>query len=368
MAVANSREALLRERLSGVCWKLTAVGIGLAAAGLLAAAFGMGMGPFAKALWHGAFGSPGRLIATIAKMTPLVLAGLAVAVPLKGRLFNIGAEGQLYAGALASVSVALALGALPRVVLVPLTLMAGTAAGAAYGGVAGRLKARYGVHEVISTIMLNFVALYMTSWLVNIGPLASPDGVGRTPLIPEGARLPAIAESGAYSLSAGIIIALAGAGAAWWLVSVSVTGFRMRAAGDNPVAAGRKGISAKRMIMTAMAAGGAFAGLAGAAEATGVHYSVSASFSPGYGFDGIAVALLAGANPLGVVPAAALFAALRAAGPMLQLDAGISAQMIYVIEAIVVIAAAVPAAPRILARLRPRSKAAIEAEAVPDEL
>jgi len=319
----------------------------------MSAAFGGGFVAFYRTLVEGPFGSWGRLLATFAKVSPLVLTGLAAALPLKGGLFNIGAQGQMYAGALAAMATALVLSGISPLMLIPLVLLVGTAAGAGFGAIAGRLKSRYGVHEVISTIMLNFIALQATAYLVSSGPLASPEGLGRTPPLPEAARLPIIAEAEAYPLSISIFIACAAAVVAWWFVSRSVTGFRMRAAGRNALAATRRGISVPRMITTAMALGGACAGLAGATEVAGVQYSVSAAFSTEYGFDGIAVALLANGHPLGVLPAAFLFGALRAAGTILQRDTGLSAQMIFCIEAVVIIAAAIPAVPRLLARWRP---------------
>jgi len=335
-----------------------AVAIGLAMAAALAALFGGGPGAFFKALAGGAFGGPDRIIATLVKAAPLLLTGLAVAVPLSAGLFNIGAEGQMYAGALAAAAVALGASALPAWVLVGAVIISGAAAGALWGAVAGILKGRFGVHEVIATIMLNFIALQAARWLVTTGPLGDPRGLARTPEIPEAARLPVVFESGIHGLSAAFFLALAAALIAWWFITRTVTGYRLRAAGGNPLAASRHGIRPARMTLVAMAAGGAFAGLAGAAELAGVQYSVSASFSPGYGFDGIAVALVAGGACLGVPAAALLFAAFRAAGTTLQLDAGLSPQLIYVIEAVIVIAAAVPALPGGLRRLFRRGGAA----------
>lgn len=330
--------------------RTAAVAVGLAAAGVVAAVFGGGPGVFFAALAEGAFGGWGRLTATLVKVAPLLLAGLAVAVPLKAGLFNIGAEGQMYVGALAAVAVALCAPALPAWALVPTVIASGAAAGALWGALAGVLKGRWGVHEVVATIMLNFIALHATAWLVTTGPLADPRGLARTPEVPQAARLPVVFESGIHGLSAAFFIALAAAVVAWWFISRTVTGYRLRAAGGNPLAASRHGIRSARMTLTAMAAGGAFAGLAGALEVAGVQYSVSAAFSPGYGFDGIAVALVAGGNCLAVPAAALLFAALRAAGTALQLDAGLSPQLIYVIEAVIVIAVAIPALPRSVRR------------------
>lgn len=334
-----------------VGWRLLSVVVGLLVAGLIATAFGRDPAAFYRALAVGAFGSWSHTLTTLAKVTPLLLAGLAVAVPLRAGLFNIGAEGQMCAGALASVTVVALAGPADAAVMLPLVILAGIAAGAAWGAVAGFLKSRCGVHEVISTIMLNFIALYTVAYLVNTGPLADPSGVGRTPEIPPSARLPLIFESGPHGLSVALVIALAAWLVAWWFVVKSVTGFRMRVAGANPLAAGRKGINVRRMTLVAMAVGGGLAGLGGVLEVCGVQYSLSVAFSPGYGFDGIAVALVAGGYLIGVPVAALFFAAVRAAGTSLQLDAGLSPQMIYVIEAVVVIAAAVPAAPRMLARL-----------------
>ena len=336
----------MAEGVRRAAWKAVAICAGLAVAAALAEVFGKGAGAFFEALYEGAAGSPGRVIAALAKAPPLILAGLAVAIPLRAGLFNIGGEGQMYAGAVGGVAAAVGFSFLPGPVLVPLALLFGITAGAAYGGAAGTLKARFGVHEVISTIMLNFIAWHATAYLVNNGPLSGGVSMGRTAPIPEAARLPVVASSGAYELSASIAVALVAAAAAWWFVAKSVTGFRMRAAGGNALAAERRGIDVKGLSIGAMAIGGAFAGLAGIAEVAGVHYSLSAGFSPGYGFDGIAVALLAGESIMGIVPAAVLFGALRAAGPQMHLTAGLSPEMIYVIEAVVIVAAAAPRVPR----------------------
>lgn len=309
--------------------------------------FGVSPPTFFAALFNGAFGDFGRVIATLVKFSPFVLTGLAFAVPLKGGLFNIGAQGQMYAGALGAVWLALAFPSLPAYALLPLVLAAATAMGAVYGGIAGILKSRFRVHEVIATIMLNLIAAHGLAFLVNGGPLSAPGGVGRSPMIPEAATLPVIARSGALKLSAGLGVAVLAVFAGWWFVSRSVAGFRLRAVGGNPIAAKRHGINTARTTVAAFVAGGAFAGLAGAVEVCGSHHFVSADFSPGYGFDGIAVALLAGSNLLGILPAALLFAAMRAAGTMLQLDTGLSPEIILVLEALVVIAAAVPMARRI---------------------
>lgn len=340
---------------------MAAIFIGLAAAGLVAAAFGRGVVPFYRALALGAFGGAGPLIATLAKTAPLILAGLAVAVPLRGGLFNVGGEGQMYVGALVTVTASFVFAPLPAFAAAPLALLAGALGGAGYASAAGVLKSRYGVHEVVSTIMLNFVALHATAYLANHGPLAAAGGLGRTMDVPFAARLPVLLSHKAWELSAAIFVALAAAAVAWWFVDKSVQGYRLRAAGGNPLAASRKGINLRRTTLVAMAAAGAAAGLAGAVEVAGHEHFVSVGFSSDYGFDGIAVALLAGASIPAVPLAAFLFAAVRSAGSALQLDAGLSPEVIFVIEAVIVVAAAVPEVPGIFARLRPRVAPAAEA-------
>ncbi len=305
------------------------------------------------ALWDGAFGSGYALTSgTLVRATPLVLAGLAVALAFRAGVLNVGAEGQLLAGAAAAAAVGVTWGpSLGRAAL-PAALAAGALAGALWAGIASVLRRRFGVLEVISTIMLNFVAQYGVSYLVR-GPLQEPTRVyPQTVELPAGAHLPRLPGS---RLHLGFALALAAAALLWWAMSRTAAGFRVRAVGANPAAAASAGlIDVPRVTARAFLASGALAGLAGAVEVTGVTWALYENVSPGYGYTAIAVALLARLEPLAVVPAAVLFGALESGANAMQRDAGVPAVVAGVVEAVAVLA--VLAADRVLAR---RSAAAV---------
>jgi ABC-type uncharacterized transport system permease subunit len=266
-------------------------------------------------LFEGAFGSRKALSETTVWATPYIFAGLAVALAFKGGLFNIGAEGQLALGAVAAAWVGYALPgvlhvSLPAVVHLPLTIGAGMLAGALWGAIPGWLKARTGGHEVINTIMMNYIALNTVSFLLN-GPMKDPNPENvsaRTPQIAAGARLPAIFPG--FRFHWGFILALVMAVLAWWFLWKTTRGFEIRTAGANPDAARYAGISVARIIVLSMTLSGMLAGMAGAIEVTALNFRHELGFSTGYGFDAIAIALLGKSHPLGVVLAAILFGAM----------------------------------------------------------
>jgi general nucleoside transport system permease protein len=320
-------------------------------------------------LYEGSIGCPGslsrgapevtRLVCadsvadTLITATPYILAGLAVAVAFKGGLFNIGAEGQLLAGSLAAVLVGYSISGVPRLVHVPLALAAGIAAGAAWGAIPGALKAFTGAHEVIVTIMLNYVAATMTSFLLS-GVMKDPrsGAVARTRYIEDSARLPDLAPSADILLHLGVVLAVLAAVGIWWLLYRTTLGFEIRTVGSNPHAARYAGISVGRTIVTTMAIAGGLGGMAGAVEVTGVNYYHTPGFSVGYGFDSIAIALLGRAHPLGVIPAALLFGGLRAGASRMQFLTQIPVDIIQVIQALVLLFVAAPAIVRWLYRVR----------------
>lgn len=313
-----------------------AAGAGVLLVAVLAAA-GQPPGPAMSALWRGAAGSMDALVSgTLVRATPLVLAGLAVALAFRAGVLNVGAEGQLLAGAGAAAAIggvaAPWLG--PATVLA--TLVAGTAAGAAWAGIAAWLRRRFGVLEVISTIMLNFVALYGVGYLVR-GPLQEPTHVyPQSATLPVGARLPLLVPES--RLHVGFVLAVAAAAALWWTLRATAAGFRVRAAGMNPSAAASAGlIDVPAVTARAFLASGALAGLAGAVEVTGVTFALYENLSPGYGYTAIAVALLANLNPLGVVGTGILFGALEAGASAMQRDAGVPATTVSVVEALLIL-------------------------------
>src|SRR4051812_42507469 len=296
------------------------------------------IGDALRALLSGAFGSWYAFgSGTLVRATPLILTGLAVAVAFRAGVFNIGAEGQFLVGAVAQAVIALTLHALPAVVLLPTALVAGAVAGAAWAWIAAVLRTRFRVLEVISTIMLNFVALYLVSYLVR-GPLQEPTHIyPQTSSIADAARLPRF--SSATRLHFGFAIAVLACVAAWWAIKYTASGFRLRAVGANPHAARSVGlIDADRTTTRAFLASGALAGLAGAIEVAGVTFALYENISPGYGFTAIAVALLARLNPAAVIVTGIAFGALEAGAAAMQRDAGVPSVVVSVAEALIILA------------------------------
>jgi simple sugar transport system permease protein len=291
-------------------------------------------------LLRGAFGDGRAWGGSLAKATPILFTGLAIAIAFRGGFFNIGVEGQLYAGALTAAVVGHRLTA-PFPLHLAAALLAGMLAGALWALPAAFLKSRRGVHEVISTIMLNYVAVLLTDWLAS-GPLKAPDRMGpQTPAIALTARLPRLLSP--TELNAGFLIAIGAALLLGYLLTRTPLGLEIRALGLNPQAAWRTGIAVERTLVVTFALSGALAGLAGAVEILGVHYSFSARFSPGYGFDGIAVALLAANAPLAVIATGIFFGGLSNGSVAMEVDAGVSRYLVTMIQAFAVVAVAVRA-------------------------
>jgi ABC-type uncharacterized transport system permease subunit len=289
------------------------------------------------AIWHGAWGSLGSAAATLAKTPPLLLTGLAVAVAYRTGLLNIGCEGQLTLGALAAASVAVRAAGLPTVVLVPLTLATGAFAGGIWALPAVWLRQRRGVHEVISTLLLNYTAIYLAEYLVH-GPLGDGSAMARTPSIPAQAVLPALVEVGALGVTAAPLLALVLAMMAQGWFSWTIWGFEATAVGSNSTAAARAGIDVVRWRTRLFVTSGALAGLAGALEVLAVHHRFYAAFSPGYGFDGVTVAFLVKGAPGWLWVSSLLLATLRSADKWLQLALGISPSIILIMIAILLMA------------------------------
>jgi general nucleoside transport system permease protein len=290
------------------------------------------------ALWDGAFGSPYAIwSATLVRATPLLLVGLAVALAFRAGVLNIGAEGQLVVGAIAASAVALWLDALPRPVAVPLMILAGAAAGAAWAGIAAVLRHRFGVLEVISTIMLNFVALALVGWVVR-GPLQEPTGIyPQSPTFGEQARWPFLIPG--QRLHLGFALGALLAFGSWGWLARTASGLRVRLVGAGArAAASAGGVDVARTTFGVFLLSGALAGLAGASEVGGVTWALYEGLSPGYGYTAIAVALLARLDPRWVVASAILFGALEAGAAAMQRDAGVPAVIVQVFVAITVLA------------------------------
>lgn len=308
-----------------------------------------------QALLSGAFGSQFHWTETLIQATPILLTGLAVAWAFRAGLFNIGAEGQLLWGAIVAAWVGSAVPA-PGLVLIPLSMLAGAAAGALWAWPAALLKVKRGTPEVVSTLLLSWVALYLTDWLAG-GPLHDPTQQGaRTPRISQAAYLLTF---GGTRLHAGLILALVLAGALALLLQRSVFGFQLQVVGRNPEAARSSNISVARTWTLALLQSGALAGLAGAVEILGIHHYYQAGFSPGYGYTGISVAILGGNTPLGAVAAAIFLGGLANGAKVMSIDLRLSSEvgrsMVAVIQALVVLAVAVrrwPSFRHLMARKR----------------
>lgn len=276
---------------------------------LVVAAFGYDAKALGPALWQGAFGNAYRIAAVVVAACPLCILGLAVAVAFRTGAWNIGAEGQFLLGSAGAVFVGMSAGGAPGVLAIPLTIVAGIVGGAGWSLIAGGLRVGRGVQEVLSTILLNFVAVRLTEYLVR-GPLVDPESIDRdsTSAIAESARLPVLwEEAGVHS---GVIAAAAGAVVIHLLLWQTRAGFCLRAVGGNAVAAKYAGIETKRWTLLAFGISGGLAGLAGAIEICGTHHYLTTGFASGAGYTAIAVAMLARLNPLGVIPAAMFFAAI----------------------------------------------------------
>ncbi len=308
-------------------------------------------------LFQGAFGSPQAISETLVWSTPYILAGLAVAFAFHGGLFNIGAEGQLALGAVASAWVGYKLPellgvSLPAIVHIPLALGAGMLAGGIWGAIPGWLKARTGAHEVINTIMMNYIALNITSYLLN-GPMKDPDPqnvVARTPTIAESARISPIIPG--LRLHWGFVLALLAAVLVWWILWKTTLGFEIRTSGANPNAARYAGVNVGRIIVLMMLISGALAGSAGSVEVTALNYRHELGFAVGYGFDAIAIALLGKTHPLGVVLASLLFGAMRSGATRMQFLTQIPVDVISVIQGLILLFVAADPIIRWIYRIR----------------
>jgi len=329
-------------RRDSVAWELArATLVVLAIVGttaLLLFAGGYAVDSGLAALWRGSLGSWYAFTsATLVRAIPLMLTGVAVAIAFRAGVLNIGAEGQLLAGAAAGAAVALSLGSLPAVIVVVLALIASAVGGAGWAAIAAFLRSRFGVLEVISTIMLNFVALHAVSYLVR-GPLQEPTHVyPQSSPIREAIHLPRII--GAGRLHSGLLLALGICIVAGWVLRRTAAGFRLIAAGESPSAASSAGgIDVMATTTLTFLVSGALAGLAGGVEVLGVTFALYENISPGYGYTAIAVALLARLDPWRVVATALLFGGLEAGAGAMQRDAGVPSTLVTVIEAALILA------------------------------
>jgi simple sugar transport system permease protein len=302
-------------------------------------------------LFMGAFGSVRAIADTLTESTPYIFAGLAVTLGFKCGLFNIGAEGQLAMGSMAAAVAGFAITGLPIFIHLPLAIIIGALGGALWGAIPGFLRAKTGAHEVITTIMLTYIAIRLTDYLIKVPFRDRTSSAPRTPFIEQSAELPRILGPD-LRLHGGFLLALAMVFFVWWLLRKTTIGFEIRTVGSNPDAAQYAGMSITRNFVLAMALSGALAGLAGASQVLGLEHNLKSSFSAGYGFESIAIALLARSNPIAIIPAAIFWGALRNGAGLMQLETGISINLINIIQALVIVFVAADQIVRWLYRIR----------------
>lgn len=282
--------------------------------------------------------------------TPYIFAGLSVALGFRCGLFNIGAEGQFLIGALSSAFVGYSLIGLPVYIHLPLALLGGAVGGAFWGIIPGYLKAKFGAHEVVNTIMMNWIAFKLSDWLLN-GPMKASGFRPVTPSVEASAELPRFFPD-PIRLNWGLVLAFVVAYALYWFLFKTTRGFEIRSVGANPDAAKYAGMSITQNLVLVMAMAGGLAGLAGSAQVLGVDHWVGQGFSAGYGFDAIALALLGKSHPFGVVISALLFGFLRSGATRMQSMAGVPIDIISIIQGLIIIFIAAPEIIRWLYRIK----------------
>jgi len=367
------------EGIGGGSWRdalgvpVWAVITGLILGGIVIIASGSNVFQAYGALFAGSFGNPAQYVKGFQQLfstgettallkairpfteslvvaTPYIFAGLSVALGFRCGLFNIGAEGQYYIGALCSAYVGYRFVGLPAFIHLPLALIAGAVGGAIWGVIPGYLKARFGAHEVVNTIMMNTIAFKLSDWLLN-GPMKASGSRPVTPNVAASAELPRFFPD-PIRLNWGLILALIVAYAVYWLLFKTTLGFEIRSVGANPDAAKYAGMNIVRNLVLVMALAGGLAGLAGTAQVLGVDHWVGQGFSAGYGFDAIALALLGKSHPLGVVFAALLFGFLRSGATNMQSIARVPIDIISIIQGLIIIFIAAPEIVRRVWRLK----------------
>lgn len=305
-----------------------------------------------SALFRGAVGGVNAISETMFAASPLLLAGLGIALGFRAGLFNIGAQGQMFIGGIAATYVGIYVNA-PAIIHIPLTILAGIGGGMLWGGIAGLLKARTGAHEVITTIMGNFIALFLVQWLLTTEVLQEPGRNNpQSAALAETAQLPRLFGS-EYRVTIGFLFAIVGVFVLHWLLYRSSIGFEFRAVGSNYQAGSYAGMNVAIIVTLAMALAGGFAGIAGANQVMGLEpYKATPALPGSVGFDAITVALLGRSNPVGVMWAALLFGALVAGGREMQGAAQVPLDLVVVLQALIVIFVAAPELIRTIWRVR----------------
>jgi ABC-type uncharacterized transport system permease subunit len=335
--------------LSEFAYSLFAIIFALLIGALLILLSGYDVSKAYLSLLDGAFGSAYNLAQTLLKMIPLIFTGLAVAIGFRSGLFNIGGEGQLYWGAFVTAIVSITFPNAHGAILIPLSLFAGAIAGGIWGMIPGYLKAKTGAHEVVTTIMMNYIGILATTFLLR-NFFKEPGPIDQTPMIPEAVRLaeliPYTRLTWALFLGIALIIIID------LFFKKTSLGYNMQAVGENAAAAEYAGINSKKMIVISMTICGAAAGLAGSTMVLGVLHRFITNFSPGYGFVGIAVAVLGRNRPWAVLFSALLFGALDAGGISMQLFAKIPMDLMTIVQGLVILFVAAPSLIQMVYRRR----------------
>lgn len=340
-SLRRSRWQLERRTDISRWWQVGSLLLAIAAAfvisGLLLLTAKADVGVALRALFGGAFGDRYAILETLVRAAPLMLTGLAAALAFRGRVWNIGAEGQLVIGAMVGYWAYTLLSSLPRLPLLAGIILFGALGGAALGWLAGFLKVRFGVDEIISTVMLNYVVMFLLSFMLSgIGPWREAwSYYQQSPLIAEIAHFPVLVPRS--RLHIGFVIAILAAVLVYVLLEKTPLGYEMRAIGFNPIAARFKGTNVPRTVIVTMAVSGALAGLAGVGELFAIHHRLVMDLSTGIGYTGIIVAMLADLQPLGVILAAILFGGLTNGAYRLQITTGVPSAFIFAIQAIVLL-------------------------------
>lgn len=331
----SQRPSLLRNLGKSAALPAASIGSALLLGGIIVAL--LGISPFVAYYYMlvGAFGGLPAIGETLVKATPLILTGLSFALAFRCGLVNIGAEGQLFMGGFGAAVAGIYLKGLPAYLHLPLALAAGLVAGGLWGALCGYLKTRFGASEIITTVMMNYVAIYWVSYVVAYPMIDPVSHMPQTAQVQVTAQLPRILLGTRVHLGLGVAL-LAVVFFAFYLWRTT-RGFETRVVGQNPHAAAYAGMNAKANVLLAMFLAGGMAGLAGACEILGVQLRLYQGFSPGYGFDGIAVALLGRNTPVGIVLAALLFGALQAGGNVMQMLSQVPAAVTGIIQALVIV-------------------------------
>ena len=330
------RIAALRNLLTALAIPVVAVLVSFTLGGFLITLVGVEPLEAFQAFLYGAFGNKVNIGNVLSVATPLLLCGLGIAFAAQCSVFNIGAEGQLYVGAIFAIWVGLRFSGLPGYLLIPLVLLAGFIGGGIWGFIPGFLKARYSVNEIVLTVMLTEIAIQIVSWVTR-GPMLDPEGFGipQTAMLPEAGQLPLLLKG--TRLHTGIIVALLASVVIYILLWKTTFGFKVRAVGFNPFASRYAGMGIISSVSISMLISGGLAGVAGAIEVAGVHYRLMDGISPGYGFTAIVVSLLGKRHPFGVVVSAILFSALRTGADAMQRKVAVPVHLALIIQAMTIL-------------------------------